>query len=441
MDPNTIVLLMFIMFMILLFIQVPIALCLAFASIFYITQSNGLSMIQMATSMFSAVDSFPLMAVPLFILCGAVIEGGGLGRRLVDFCASFIGQVTGGYAMVTVITCAFFGAISGSALATVAAIGGIMLPVMADAGYDKKFSIGLTCCAGCLGIIIPPSIPMIMYASSTNASIGTLFIGGFGPGIFLAAVLCVVSYFICKKRGYHGNGVKFRWKNVAVATKDAIWALLIPVIILGGIYGGIFTPTEAAAVAVAYSIIAGALIYKELTLEKLLDVISNSAVTNGTILLVWRYCNRIRKSAHHGPDTRHAGRAVQFPDQQHDYDPDYHEHPAPRCRLFYGYGCSHHDPFADAGPHCGCLWHRCDPLRSDYGPESGHRLVHAACRFQLVCGKRPYEGKIFNRGFGRHSVFASDVVCLTRYYLCPRINSLPAQIVWLRRIAPNFCRE
>lgn len=286
MDPNTIVLLMFIMFMILLFIQVPIALCLAFASIFYITQSNGLSMIQMATSMFSAVDSFPLMAVPLFILCGAVIEGGGLGRRLVDFCASFIGQVTGGYAMVTVITCAFFGAISGSALATVAAIGGIMLPVMADAGYDKKFSIGLTCCAGCLGIIIPPSIPMIMYASSTNASIGTLFIGGFGPGIFLAAVLCVVSYFICKKRGYHGNGVKFRWKNVAVATKDAIWALLIPVIILGGIYGGIFTPTEAAAVAVAYSIIAGALIYKELTLEKLLDVISNSAVTNGTILLV-----------------------------------------------------------------------------------------------------------------------------------------------------------
>ena len=286
METNTVILLMFLLFLVLLFLQVPIALCLGFASIFFITQSSGLSMMQMATSMFSAVDSFPLMAVPLFILCGAIIDGGGLGKRLVNFCAAFVGQFTGGYAMVTVITCAFFGAISGSALATVAAIGGIMLPVMIEAGYDKKFALGLTCCAGCLGIIIPPSIPMIMYASSTGASIGTLFIGGFGPGIFLALVLCVLAYLICRRRGYHGNGVRFSWRNVAKATKDAIWALLIPVIILGGIYGGIFTPTEAAAVAVAYSAFAGAVIYRELSFRKLAAVIGDAAVTTGTILLV-----------------------------------------------------------------------------------------------------------------------------------------------------------
>ncbi len=286
MDPNILVLCMFLLFVILLFAQVPIALCLGFAAMFYIGFSPSLSMIQAATSMFSAVDSFPLMAVPLFILCGAIIDGGGLGKRLVNFCASFVGQVTGGYAMVTVITCAFFGAISGSALATVAAIGGIMLPVMLEAGYDKRFSIGLVCTAGCLGIIIPPSIPMVMYASSSNASIGTLFIGGFGPGIFLAAILCLFSYFTCKKRGYHGNGVKFSLRNVWKAFKDAIWALLIPVIILGGIYGGFFTPTEAAAVACVYSLIAGGLIYRELSFKKIAAVFVDSAVTNGTILLV-----------------------------------------------------------------------------------------------------------------------------------------------------------
>ncbi len=286
METNTIILLMFLLFLVLLFLQVPIALCLGFASIFFITQSSGLSMMQMATSMFSAVDSFPLMAVPLFILCGAIIDGGGLGKRLVNFCAAFVGQFTGGYAMVTVITCAFFGAISGSALATVAAIGGIMLPVMIEAGYDKKFALGLTCCAGCLGIIIPPSIPMIMYASSTGASIGTLFIGGFGPGIFLALVLCVLAYLICRRRGYHGNGVKFSWRNVAKATKDAIWALLMPVIILGGIYGGIFTPTEAAAVACIYGLVVGYFVYRGFKLKELISFAFDSAKTTGMIFFI-----------------------------------------------------------------------------------------------------------------------------------------------------------
>ncbi|MGN1413126.1 MAG: TRAP transporter large permease [Anaerovoracaceae bacterium] len=280
------ILAMFLIFFILLFLQVPIALCIGFASLFYVSQAGTLSLLQVGTSMFTACDSFPLMAVPLFILCGAIIEGGGLGKRLIDFVGSFVGHFTGGYAYVTVVACAFFGAISGSALATVAAIGGITVPVMIEAGYSKRFSYGLICASGCLGILIPPSIPLVMYGSSTGASVGTLFLGGFGPGILLAILLCIVAYFMCKKQGFVGNGQKFSWANVWKTFKSSIWALLIPVIILGGIYGGLFTPTEAAAVAVVYSIFAGAVIYRELTWKKMLDVIANAATTTGTILLV-----------------------------------------------------------------------------------------------------------------------------------------------------------
>jgi len=286
MTSATIVILMFVLFIILLFLQVPIALCIGFASLFYVGLAPTLSMMQVCTSMFTAVDSFPLMAVPLFILCGAIIDGGGLGKRLIDFASAFVGHKTGGYAMVTVVTCAFFGAISGSALATVAAIGGIMLPVMVEAGYDKKFALGLCATAGCLGIIIPPSIPMVMYASATEVSIGTLFMAGFGPGLLITAVLCLIAFYYCRKNGYTGNGGKFELKNVAKGFKNAIGALLIPIIILGGIYGGIFTPTEAAGVACVYSLFASIVLYREFNFQKFVKAFSESATTTGTVLLV-----------------------------------------------------------------------------------------------------------------------------------------------------------
>jgi C4-dicarboxylate transporter DctM subunit len=238
------------------------------------------------TTMITSTDSFPLMAIPLFILTGSLMEGGGLARRLVNFAAAFVGNFTGGYAMVAIVTCAFFGAISGSALATVAAIGVIVVPTMLEAGYDKRFSYGLICAAGCLGIIIPPSIPMVMYASTTEESIGTLFIGGFGPGILLTGVLMLQAYIMSRKRGYVGNGIAFSIKNVWQSFKSAVGALIIPIIILGGIYGGIFTPTEAAAVAVAYSAFAGRFIYKELTFKKFISTFSSTAITNATILFV-----------------------------------------------------------------------------------------------------------------------------------------------------------
>lgn len=281
-----ILILMFAAFILMLFLQVPIAVAIGFTSLLYLSQSSAISTAIFGTTMFTAVDSFPLMAIPLFVMTGSLMEGGGLAKRLISFVAAFVGHFTGGYAIAAIVTCAFFGAISGSALATVAAIGVIMVPTMLDANYDKKFCYGLIAAAGCLGIIIPPSIPMVMYASATDVSVGTLFIGGFGPGILLTCVLVVQAYFICKKRGYHGNGIPFSWNNVWTSFKQAIWALAIPVIILGGIYGGFFTPTEAAAVAAAYSAFAGIVVYKELTFKKLVDVLSSTAITSATILLV-----------------------------------------------------------------------------------------------------------------------------------------------------------
>ncbi len=286
MASNSVILIMFLIFAVCLFIQVPIGYSIGFACLYFMTQSNAITLNSFGSAMFSSVDSFPLMAIPLFVLTGALMEGGGLARRLINFVEAFIGQFTGGLAMAGIITCAFFGAISGSALATVAAIGSIIVPVMVEAGYDQKWAWGLMSAAGCLGIIIPPSIPMVLYASSTNVSIGTLFMGGFGPGLFLTLALCAVTYFMCKKRGYKGNGVAFSLRNVAKQLKDSIWALIIPVIILGGIYGGFCTPTEAAAVAVVYSALAGKFIYKELTVKKLLQGLQSTAITNATILIV-----------------------------------------------------------------------------------------------------------------------------------------------------------
>ncbi len=226
------------------------------------------------------------MAIPFFILSGALMEGGGLSKRLVNFFDSLVGHFTGGLAIVTVVTCMFFGAISGSAPATVAAVGTIMVPTMVEKGYDKRFSIALIAASGCLGTIIPPSIPMVMYGVATGASISTMFSAGIVPGVVCGLMLIVLSVFVCKKKGFVGNGQKFSFKRVFLELKDAIWAIFVPVIILGGIYGGFFTPTEAAVVATVYSLIVGIFVYKELKLKTIFERFASSANTTGTILII-----------------------------------------------------------------------------------------------------------------------------------------------------------
>lgn len=277
---------LFISFFVFLLLNVPIFASIGVSIMLYIIVDGGVTWNILESVMTTACDSFPLMAIPLFILAGALMESGGLSKRLINFADSLVGHFPGGLTIVTVIACMFFGAISGSAAATVATIGVIMVPSMIERGYDKGFSYALIAAAGCLGVIIPPSITMVTYGVATNASISTLFLGGFAPGIVVGLCLIAVSMFYCVKRGYKGNGLKFSIKRVGTTFVQAIGALMVPVIILGGIYGGIFTPTEAAAVAVFYGLIVGLFGYKELTFKKTYEALVNSAVTTATIMVI-----------------------------------------------------------------------------------------------------------------------------------------------------------
>ena len=277
---------LYISFFILLFLNVPIFASIGLSVMAYIFASGGITWNMVGTTMFTACDSFPLMAIPLFILAGALMESGGLSKRLVGFADSLVGHLPGGLAIVTVLSCMFFGAISGSAAATVATIGVIMVPSMIERGYGKGFSYALIASAGCLGVIIPPSITMVTYGVATNASIPTLFMGGFGPGIIVGGCLIVYSVAYSIQHGYKGNGQKPSLRHIAQEFVHAIGALMVPIIILGGIYGGFFTPTEAAVIAVFYGLIVGLFFYRELTIQKTIDALVSSAITTSTIMLI-----------------------------------------------------------------------------------------------------------------------------------------------------------
>lgn len=237
--------------------------------------------------MFTAADSFPLLAIPLFMVAGNLMEHGGISRRLINFTNALLGGFTGGLAMVTVASCMFFAAISGSGPATVAAIGGIMYPYMVKAGYDKAWSAAIIAVAGAIGVIIPPSIPLVNYGIVGNVSISTLFAAGFLPGILLGVALMVLCYLTAKKFGYgiEARG-KFSKRRVLKTFLEAFWALLMPIIVLGGIYGGIFTPTEAAGVSVIYGFVVGVFIYRELKLKDLMRILLNAVRSTAMVMMI-----------------------------------------------------------------------------------------------------------------------------------------------------------
>jgi len=226
------------------------------------------------------------MAVPFFILAGELMGKGGISKRLLNTANAFCGRYTGGLAIVTVVTCMFFAAISGSGPATVAAIGGIMAPAMMDKGYGKSLPSGIIASAGSIGVIIPPSIPMVIYCVSSGVSISALFIAGFIPGILVGGFLILYSWVYSKKHGFHGDEKRYTAREKLHIIYDSKWALLVPVIILGGIYGGIFTPTEAAAVAVVYGFIIGRFVYKDLGNKEVFEVFRSAALTTGTVLII-----------------------------------------------------------------------------------------------------------------------------------------------------------
>lgn len=276
----------FIALIVSLVLTVPIGFSLGIASLAYIFATDQLTLGFVARNMVTGTDSFPIMAIPFFVFAGELMGGGGISKRLLDVANVFFGRIRGGLAIVTVVVCMFFAAISGSGPATVAAVGGMVVPTMLEKGYDKKFVLALIAAAGSIGVIIPPSIPMVVYSVTVNSSVSSLFLAGFIPGILIGLVLIVYSYFYARKAGYKGDTEPFSIGRALREVWRGKWALLSPVIILGGIYGGIFTPTEAAAVSVIYSLIIGLFVHKELNFKQMLDVTKRACETTATILVV-----------------------------------------------------------------------------------------------------------------------------------------------------------
>ncbi|MGG3449117.1 TRAP transporter large permease [Domibacillus aminovorans] len=275
----------FISLFVLLFLSVPIAFSLGLSTVAGIWMHDSLPLDVVPQRIFVALNSFPLMAIPFFILAGNLMGAGGISKRLVNFASSLVGHFTGGLAMVAIVTSMFFAAISGSGAATTAAIGSILIPAMLARGYHVEYAAANQAVAGALGVIIPPSISMILYGVAAEVSIGDLFLAGIMPGLLITLSLLISAYIIANRRGYVGEERKAP-AEVWTTFKAAILALLMPIIVLGGIYSGIFTPTEASVVAVVYSFIIGFVVYREITMKQLIETLRNSAISSAIIMIV-----------------------------------------------------------------------------------------------------------------------------------------------------------
>lgn len=276
---------LFISMTVLLLVGVPIAFVLCGSSALALIISSDINLAIIIQRMFSGTGSFTLLAIPFFVLAGNLMSAGGISRRLVNLCNSFFGHISGGLAMVAVVTCAFFAAISGSSAATAAAVGAIIIPEMLKHKYDRNFAAATIASSAELGVIIPPSIGLIQYGVATSQSISDLFMAGFLPGIFICITICIAAHFLCKKQGFL-PGKKAEPGEKIQSVKDAVLALLMPVIILGGIYSGFFTPTEAAVVAVFYGLVVGVFVYKEIRISDLGTIFKESVLTMSTVLLI-----------------------------------------------------------------------------------------------------------------------------------------------------------
>ena len=269
----------------LLCISAPIIVALGGCSLAYAMFSGNMPITTLIQTIFGGLATFPLLAIPLFMLAGNLMNEGGITQDRVRFARLLLGHIRGGLGHATILACAIFAAISGAAVATAVAIGVVMIPAMKKAGYDEDVGAALTCTAACMGPIIPPSIPFIIYGVTANVSIGALFLGGVFPGLLLGAALMVYMYYVAVKRDYPRD-VKAPWKDILIAAVKAVPALFMPVLILGGILSGIFTPTEAAGVAVVYSTLVGVVVYRKLNFKNLPDVLLKAGLESGMVMLL-----------------------------------------------------------------------------------------------------------------------------------------------------------
>ncbi len=266
-------------------LTVPVAVSIGLASIFGVAWDGHMPWMVIAQQLYAALDKYPLVAVPFFILAGNLMEASGISDRMVEFAKSVVGGMQGGLAVSCVLTCMIFAAVAGSSVATTFAVGAILIPAMVRHGYPKPFAASLQASAAELGVIIPPSIPMILFAVSTDTSVGELFIAGIGPGILIAGAMMCYVWLYARVNGY---GKQDGQNRIALgpAFRQAWLALLMPVIILGGIYGGVFTPTEASAIAVVYALVVGMFVYRTLTVPRLSEALRRSVISTAVIMFV-----------------------------------------------------------------------------------------------------------------------------------------------------------
>jgi C4-dicarboxylate transporter DctM subunit len=276
---------LFVVFFVYLVLGMPLAICLGLSVITTFWYHEALPLMAVAQKLYNGLDHFALMAIPFFILASNIMSSGGVSKRLIEVCNAFVGHYRGGLAVASIVSCMFFAAISGSSPSTVVAIGTIMIPAMIASGYGDKYSVGLLGSAGSLGILIPPSIPMIVYGVATEQSVGKLFMAGVGPGIFMGSLFIITAVIYARIKGFKG-GTVVPWKDRIVLLWKALPGLFMPFLILGGIYGGIFTPTEAAAVAVFYALFVGLFVYKDLKIRDIPQVFVRSAVMMAMILFI-----------------------------------------------------------------------------------------------------------------------------------------------------------
>lgn len=273
-----IIFILFIILFLLIGISVPIGIALGLATTLTMLISKDVSLNFVAQNAFTSLDSFPLMAIPFFMLAGNIMSYGGVSKKLLNLADALVGKIIGGLAMVTTVTCMFFAAISGSGPATVSAIGSFMIPEMNEKGYSPGFSAAITSVSGAIGVIIPPSIPFVIYGVTSGASIGDMFIAGVIPGILIGLGLMITSYIIAKKEGFKGTK---ETPPLGKAFFEAIPSLTVPVVILGGIYAGIFTPTESAAVGCVYGIFISMVFNKSMSFKDLYNALKDAVLING----------------------------------------------------------------------------------------------------------------------------------------------------------------